>query len=236
AIDRSLHSPDEATREEWDEIAALLTPVTKAWCTDTGTDVASLGIQVHGGVGYVEETGAAQLLRDARITPIYEGTNGIQADDLVRRKLGRNEGTGIVEAIADVAQVADRTLAEATPGLDSIGRRLRESVEDAFAATTYLLSASPPARPAGGARRSLAPRRRAGPRGAAVKGAPRGRRPFAAAGPLDLEPVGPAATTPAAPSSGGTRPPAGLPPRWYVVPLAVVLVAAVVHAVMVDAA
>ncbi|HEY8610811.1 MAG TPA: acyl-CoA dehydrogenase family protein, partial [Roseomonas sp.] len=69
---------------------ALLTPIAKAWCTDRGVEVASLGIQVHGGAGYVEETGAAQIWRDARIAPIYEGTNGIQAMDLVARKLPRD--------------------------------------------------------------------------------------------------------------------------------------------------
>src|SRR5690606_40327353 len=67
-------------------------PISKAWCTDTGCEVASLGIQVHGGVGFIEETGAAQHLRDARITPIYEGTNGIQAMDLVMRKLPMQGG------------------------------------------------------------------------------------------------------------------------------------------------
>jgi len=139
-LDRT-RGADEAERAA--DRLALLTPVVKAWCSDRAVEVASLGVQVHGGVGYIEETGAAQLLRDARIMPIYEGTNGIQADDLVRRKLGRNEGTAIVEAIADVAQVADRALADTGPGLHGIGRRLRGSVEDAFAATTQLLSATP---------------------------------------------------------------------------------------------
>ncbi|WP_426954891.1 acyl-CoA dehydrogenase family protein [Muricoccus radiodurans] len=87
ALDRARlpDAPEEAAAAA--TRAALLTPVVKAWCTDRGVDVASLGVQVHGGAGYVEETGAAQLLRDARIAPIYEGTNGIQAMDLVARKL-----------------------------------------------------------------------------------------------------------------------------------------------------
>jgi acyl-CoA dehydrogenase len=72
---------------DWQARAALLTPIAKAYGTDTGCDVASLGIQIHGGMGFVEETGAAQFLRDVRITTIYEGTNGIQAMDLVGRKL-----------------------------------------------------------------------------------------------------------------------------------------------------
>ncbi len=98
-----------------DEAAALradlLTPMAKAWGTDVGCEVASIGIQVHGGMGYVEETGAAQHLRDARIAPIYEGTNGIQAADLVSRKLGLDGGAAFDELIADIrAETADPRL------------------------------------------------------------------------------------------------------------------------------
>lgn len=93
----------------------LLTPLAKAHATDIGNEVASLGVQVHGGMGYVEETGAAQFLRDARITPIYEGTNGIQAADLVGRKLGLAGGTAFATLIADM-----RAGAEAMPLLDLI--------------------------------------------------------------------------------------------------------------------
>src|SRR4029450_6517944 len=74
------------------ELVELLTPVAKAWGTDLGVELTSLALQVHGGMGYVEETGAAQLVRDARIGPIYEGTNGIQAIDLVTRKLPMDDG------------------------------------------------------------------------------------------------------------------------------------------------
>ena len=81
---------------------ALLTPIVKAWCTDRGVDCASLGIQVHGGMGFVEDTGAAQVLRDARIAPIYEGTNGIQAIDLVARKLFRDGGAEMRALLAEV--------------------------------------------------------------------------------------------------------------------------------------
>jgi len=79
--------------------ADLLTPIVKSWCTDMACDVASTGIQVHGGMGYVEETGAAQFLRDARILPIYEGTNGIQAADLVFRKVARDQGESALSYI-----------------------------------------------------------------------------------------------------------------------------------------
>jgi alkylation response protein AidB-like acyl-CoA dehydrogenase len=85
---------------------ALLIPVAKAWCTDAGVEAASLGIQVHGGMGFIEETGAAQLLRDARITPIYEGTNGIQALTLLRRGLQRDQGAGL-SALLDEIEAAD---------------------------------------------------------------------------------------------------------------------------------
>src|SRR6266568_1566301 len=91
AIDRSRSAEGEA-RASAQRRADLLIPVVKAWCTDLGVDIASLGVQVHGGMGYIEETGAAQHLRDARIAPIYEGTNGIQANDLLGRKLMRDKG------------------------------------------------------------------------------------------------------------------------------------------------
>ena len=89
---RAPRRDDEAARGIAQERASLLTPVAKAFSTDIGCEVASLGVQVHGGMGFVEETGAAQHLRDARIAPIYEGTNGIQAIDLVLRKLPLSNG------------------------------------------------------------------------------------------------------------------------------------------------
>jgi len=82
--------------------ADVLTPLVKAWCTDIGCEVASLGVQIHGGMGFIEETGAAQHLRDARIAPIYEGTNGIQAADLVGRKIGLDGGLAFDSVIADI--------------------------------------------------------------------------------------------------------------------------------------
>ncbi|MEL7690169.1 acyl-CoA dehydrogenase family protein [Citromicrobium bathyomarinum] len=86
--------------------AEVLVPMLKAWATDTGIDVASLGIQVHGGMGFIEETGAAQHWRDSRIAPIYEGTNGIQAADLVTRKLGLEDGQALQALFADIARDA----------------------------------------------------------------------------------------------------------------------------------
>ena len=96
--------PDEATRTKSSERAALLTPLSKAWCTDLGCELTSVGIQVHGGMGYIEETGAAQHFRDARIAPIYEGTNGIQALDLVGRKLPMRGGAVVADLLASILQ------------------------------------------------------------------------------------------------------------------------------------
>ncbi len=111
ALDRHHATGEEAAATR----LALLIPIVKAWCSDRGVDVASLGIQVHGGMGFVEETGAAQVWRDARIAPIYEGTNGIQAIDLLVRKLGRDRGAAMRALLAEVA---------ATPGLAAAAEEL----------------------------------------------------------------------------------------------------------------
>ena len=102
--------------------AQLLIPVAKAWCTDAGLEAASLGVQVHGGMGFVEETGAAQYLRDARILPIYEGTNGIQAITLVRRGLQRDQGAGVSALLADILATKDLP-----PALAAAAARAEES-------------------------------------------------------------------------------------------------------------
>src|SRR5205085_2693289 len=102
ALDRGERSTDERARAAAQERASLLTPVAKAFATDIGTEVASLGVQVHGGMGYIEETGAAQHYRDARIAPIYEGTNGIQAIDLVTRKLPLSGGATVKAYIGEI--------------------------------------------------------------------------------------------------------------------------------------
>lgn len=107
---------------------SLLTPIAKAWCTDRGVEVAGLGIQVHGGAGYVEETGAAQIWRDARIAPIYEGTNGIQAMDLVARKLPRDLPAFL--ALLDEAAGADTVLVTPARALADTARYLAEAGPD----------------------------------------------------------------------------------------------------------
>jgi 3-(methylsulfanyl)propanoyl-CoA dehydrogenase len=102
AADIAHHHPDEATRQAAQLRVDLLTPLAKAWPTDLGNELTSLALQVHGGMGYVEETGIAQLYRDARISAIYEGTNGIQAIDLVGRKLGRDNGADMRTLLAEI--------------------------------------------------------------------------------------------------------------------------------------
>jgi alkylation response protein AidB-like acyl-CoA dehydrogenase len=141
AIDRSRRHPDPAAREEADDLAALLTPLTKAWCTEVGTDIASLGVQVHGGVGYVEETGAAQYLRDARITSIYEGTNGIQAIDFVTRKLPLRGGTVVKDHLARMAALDD-DLAVAGPEFERTRTELRSALAALTEATEWLQDAA----------------------------------------------------------------------------------------------
>jgi hypothetical protein len=95
---------DEATRRAAQARGDLLIPIVKGFCTESGIEIASTGIQVHGGMGYVEETGAAQTLRDVRITTIYEGTTGIQSNDLIGRKFGRDQGTALFAFIDEMQQ------------------------------------------------------------------------------------------------------------------------------------
>ncbi len=121
--DIAAHAEDEAVRQEADDRVALLTPIVKAWSTDIGVDVASLGVQIHGGMGFIEETGAAQYYRDARIAPIYEGTNGIQALDLVGRKLPLAGGETVNKFFAEIEAV-EGELAAAGGELAAIGAHL----------------------------------------------------------------------------------------------------------------
>ena len=119
--------------------AELLTPVAKAFSTDVAVEVASLGVQVHGGMGFIEETGAAQTLRDARITPIYEGTNGIQAIDLVTRKLSLGDDAVVAEYINDLRTIAEKARAQNRPDFGRMGERLDAALDDLRTATDHLL-------------------------------------------------------------------------------------------------
>jgi len=130
---------DEASR--WSERASLITPIAKAFSTDIGMEVASLGVQVHGGMGFIEETGAARLLRDARIAPIYEGTNGIQAIDLVMRKLPLSDGAAVTALIADFKADAEAARASNSPALEGVADQLDQAIADLHTATAYMLAA-----------------------------------------------------------------------------------------------
>ncbi|POR43393.1 acyl-CoA dehydrogenase [Methylobacterium sp. V23] len=119
--------------------ASLLTPVAKAFSTDIANEVTSLGVQVHGGMGFVEETGAAQHMRDARILGIYEGTNGIQAIDLVARKLPLNGGATVRAQIASLRRTAEGFLKDPDPAFGNIGARLRAGIASLDRATSFQL-------------------------------------------------------------------------------------------------
>jgi alkylation response protein AidB-like acyl-CoA dehydrogenase len=138
AIDGSHGKSDAASAA--DGRAALLTPIAKAFSTDIGIEVASLGVQVHGGMGFIEETGAAQHLRDARIAAIYEGTNGIQAIDLVMRKVPLSGGA-VVRAYLDELRTTVKAVQAANdPAFGATGARLAEAVDSLDRATAWLLS------------------------------------------------------------------------------------------------
>jgi alkylation response protein AidB-like acyl-CoA dehydrogenase len=143
ALDQALMHPDRNERLKHQAVFDLLTPVVKGWCTEQCIEIASLGVQVHGGMGFVEETGAAQDLRDARITTIYEGTTGIQANDLVGRKVAAEKGM-TAKAVIDAMRAVDKELAGHThPALAVIRRALAEGVSALNEATDWLLETSP---------------------------------------------------------------------------------------------
>jgi len=142
AFDLSRHHPDESVQESNQELLELLTPISKAWCTDLGVELTSLGLQVFGGMGYVEETGIAQHYRDARIAPIYEGTNGIQAMDLVGRKLPMRGGQAVRELITKITAV-DAELADAGEDLAPIRAGLADGVGVLTQAVMWLAEHGP---------------------------------------------------------------------------------------------
>jgi len=137
SLDAARAHPDAEQRRYHQAFVDLMIPVVKGWCTENSVELASLGIQVHGGMGFIEETGAAQLLRDARITPIYEGTTGIQANDLIGRKLARDGGRTAATLIEEM-RALDGALSKtsALPGaaalfaaaIDALERAVRYTV------------------------------------------------------------------------------------------------------------
>jgi alkylation response protein AidB-like acyl-CoA dehydrogenase len=140
ALDLSRQADTPEARTAADELADLLTPISKGWCTDVGNDLTSIAVQVHGGMGYIEETGIAQRYRDMRIAAIYEGTNGIQALDLVGRKLPMRAGGVIADLLARMEGV-DAELASAGEGLASIRTNLAAAVASVRDTTAWLLTA-----------------------------------------------------------------------------------------------
>lgn len=148
AFDRAKRHPDPAVREFNQRRGELLTPLVKGWSTEFGVELCSLGVQIHGGMGFVEETGAAQYYRDARITPIYEGTTGIQANDLVGRKTLRDGGQGMSELISDIRETLDELKQSNQQDLQSIGVRLEEAVNAGEEAVKWVLEQKNPAKPA----------------------------------------------------------------------------------------
>jgi hypothetical protein len=141
AIDRSHYAKSDAERRQAGERAALLTPIAKAFSSDVGDEVASLGVQVHGGMGYIEETGAAQHMRDARIAAIYEGANGVQAIDLVHRKLPLSDGQAVAREIAGMRAVSAEVAATGGAAFGATAKRLAEAVDALERATKFMARA-----------------------------------------------------------------------------------------------
>ena len=139
SIDLAKYARDDAARAKADARAALLTPVSKAYGSDIAVEVASEAIQVHGGMGFIEETGVAQHYRDARIAPIYEGTNGIQALDLVTRKLPLNNGETVRMFIEDLKETVREVQASNEHAFGAMGECLSESVADLEETSNWLL-------------------------------------------------------------------------------------------------
>lgn len=138
ALDLAQHHEDEDQRVWYSQLAELLTPLSKAWCTDIGCEVASLGVQVHGGMGFIEETGAAQYFRDARIAPIYEGTNGIQALDLVTRKLTMSGGEVVRRYLSEM-RALDNELMEGGEAFNNTRINFAAALDGLEEASNWLL-------------------------------------------------------------------------------------------------
>ena len=140
ALDLARNHEDGEQRAWYGQLAELLTPLSKAWCTDLGVEMASLGVQIRGGMGFIEETGAAQYYRDARIAPIYEGTNGIQALDLVMRKLTM-EGGEVVRRYIGEMRTLDVTLDAGGEAFAKTRENLNTGLDSLEEASRWLLEA-----------------------------------------------------------------------------------------------
>jgi hypothetical protein len=152
-IDIAKRHPDEDQRREAQAFVDLMIPVIKAWFTDIGVELASTNVQVHGGMGFIEETGAAQHYRDIRIAPIYEGTNGIQANDLMGRKIVRDGGTSARAFLGRVRSLANSLAESPETQLANLGAGLTNGADDLAQAVDWVLETFPadPNRAAAGA-------------------------------------------------------------------------------------
>ena len=139
SLDRARSETNGDVKSQAAETASLLIPLAKAYGSDVGCEVASLGIQIHGGMGFIEETGAAQHMRDARIAPIYEGTNGIQAIDLVMRKLPASGGAAVRSLMEEMSAIAEELATSGHPDLVATGIGLREANGSFKSATDFVL-------------------------------------------------------------------------------------------------
>lgn len=148
AFDVAAKHPDPEVRKSSQRRGELLTPLVKGWSTELGVELCSLGVQIHGGMGFIEETGAAQHLRDARITPIYEGTTAIQANDLIGRKTARDGGLGLGELMADMQSVLTELQASDDLNLKAVATRFEPAIAAAVAANEWLLRQNDPTQPA----------------------------------------------------------------------------------------
>jgi alkylation response protein AidB-like acyl-CoA dehydrogenase len=141
AIDQAHYHPHESVRKRAQAFVDVMIPIVKGWSTETGIDVASLGIQVHGGMGFIEETGAAQYLRDARITTIYEGTTGIQANDLIGRKLSRDGGQTAKAVLGEIKSLDAALAAAGGDDFAAIRARLAAAVRAAEDCVNWMVEA-----------------------------------------------------------------------------------------------
>ncbi|MFK7891772.1 MAG: acyl-CoA dehydrogenase [Granulosicoccus sp.] len=139
AFDHAAKNPDQAVRERMLRRGELLTPLVKGWSTELGVELCSLGVQVHGGMGFIEETGAAQYLRDARIAPIYEGTTAIQANDLIGRKTARDAGKAVGELYKDMHETLEQLNGADHVDLTRIAKRFAPALSASESATEWLL-------------------------------------------------------------------------------------------------
>jgi hypothetical protein len=141
ALDNARHHPDPVAKARHQAFADFMIPIVKGWSTEVAQEVTSLGVQVHGGMGFIEETGAAQHMRDARIITIYEGTTAIQANDLIGRKTARDAGAVARAIAAEIDKLAAKLASRTEPALQSIGVDLAAATADLQAAIDWMVPA-----------------------------------------------------------------------------------------------